>query len=156
MPQLPTILTSANVSPTVLAEAVEANMAAQFAYFGRSPLAEVQDTPELLRYYSGIPISEYNGVIRACFASELAPDRIIAHIDATIAFFTDRGQSFFWWLGSTTQPPDLADYLIAAGFAPVGDDPGMAANLQALPEDMPAPPGLDVARVADARAAPMG
>jgi hypothetical protein len=54
--------------PDALADAVEANLAEQFAYFGRSPRAHIDESPELVRFLSGIPIPEYNGVIRARLA----------------------------------------------------------------------------------------
>lgn len=43
-------------SPRILTNAVEANMAEQFAFFSHSPLADVDDSPERLRYLSGVPI----------------------------------------------------------------------------------------------------
>lgn len=134
---------------TILAEAVESNLAEQFAYFRHSPRAEVEDTPELLRYVSGIPIPEYNGVIRARFAPGLPPEKLAARIAAAITPFAARRQPFFWWIGPTTQPADLGSRLAAAGFSQAGDGPGMAADLHALREDGPVPPGLEIVRVGE-------
>lgn len=64
----------------------------------------------------------------------------------TAPFATCR-QPFFWWLGPTTQPTGLGSHLAAAGLAHAGDGPGMAADLHALHEDAPVPPGLDIVRV---------
>ena len=138
-------------SPQILANAVEANMAEQFAYFSRSPLAEVDDAPERLRYLSGIPIPEYNGVLRAQFAPDLAPDALTGRIQADVAYFAARCQPFFWWIGPTTTPADLGVHLEASGFAHLGDGPGMAADLHALDENLPQPPGLIIVPVADER-----
>jgi len=149
MPHMPSIL-SDFTAPT-LVEAVEANMAEQFAYFRHTPRAEVQDTPEFLRYISGIPIPEYNGVIRARFAPGIAPDEIAARIADAIAPFATRRQPFFWWLGPTTQPADLGSHLAASGFKHAGNGPGMAADLYALREDAPTLPGLDIVHVEDER-----
>jgi GNAT superfamily N-acetyltransferase len=142
-----TILT--DLSPDALANAVEANMAKQFAYFGRSPRAEVDESPEVLRYLSGIPIPEYNGVIRAHFARELAPDTLQERIQAIIASFAARQQPFFWWVGPSTTPVDLADHLAGAGLAQLGDGPGMAADLDTLDEQQKGPPELTIVSVAD-------
>ena len=42
-------------SQEALAATVEANMAEQFAYFRLSPRAEVDESPEVLRYLAGEP-----------------------------------------------------------------------------------------------------
>ena len=141
----------ADFSQQALARAVEDNMAEQFAYFRHSPLAEVDDSPELLRYFSGIPIAEYNGVIRARFTPDLASDVVAARIQAVVAYFDARRQPFFWWLGPTSAPADLATHLAAAGFAHLGDGPGMAADLDALDDRLPQPPGLTIVPVTDDR-----
>jgi GNAT superfamily N-acetyltransferase len=139
------------MSPDAQANAVEANMAEQFAYFRRSPRAVVDETPEMFRFFSGIPIPEYNGVIRARFAPELTPDALGGRIQASVASFAARRQSFFWWVGPSSTPGDLAGHLAAAGLASLGDGPGMAADLAALDERQAGPPGLSIMPVADER-----
>jgi GNAT superfamily N-acetyltransferase len=144
----------ADMSPDALANAVEANLAEQCAYFRRSPRAEVDESPEGLRFLSGIPIPEYNGVIRARFAPDLEPDALQGRIQAIVGWFATRRQPFFWWVGLSSTPANLADYLIGAGLAHLGDGPGMAIdldNLAALDERQPGPPGLSVVPVADER-----
>lgn len=138
-------------SPHILANAVEDNMAEQFAYFGRSPLAEVDDTPQRVRYFSGIPIPEYNGVMRARFSPDLTPDALSERIQSVVAYFTAHRQPFFWWVGPSATPTDLGARLAAAGFTYLGDGPGMAADLYALDERLPRPPGLTIVAVADER-----
>ena len=141
----------ADMSPDALANAVEANMAEQFAYFRRSPHAEVDESPELIRFLSGLPIPEYNGVIRARFGLELEPAALQGRIQAIVASFAARRQPFFWWMGPSSTPADLAGHLAAAGLAQLGDGPGMAADLDALDERQPGPPGLSIVPVADER-----
>lgn len=139
----------ADFSQHVLSNAVEANMAEQFAYFRHSPLADVNDSPEMLRYRTGIPIAEYNGVIRAHFTPNLAPDALAARIQAAVASFAAHRQPFFWWLGPSTTPADLAAHLTAAGLVHLGDSPGMAADLHALDESGPVPSDLSIVPVTD-------
>jgi GNAT superfamily N-acetyltransferase len=141
----------ADMSPDAQGAAVEANMAEQFAYFRRSPRAEVDESPELVRFRSGLPIPEYNGVIRARFAQELAPDALGERIQAIIAFFATRRQPFYWWVGPTSTPLDLAGHLAAAGLTQLGVGPGMAVDLAALDERQPGPPGLSIVPVAHER-----
>ncbi|MGH3144696.1 MAG: GNAT family N-acetyltransferase [Rubrobacter sp.] len=47
------------------------------------------------------------------------------------------------------RPSDLGERLVARGFEYGGDDVGMAADLSALPEDVPTPEGFLVERVRD-------
>lgn len=136
-------------SPHTLANAVEDNMAEQFAYFSRSALAEVDDSPERLRYLSGIPIPEYNGVLRARFSPDLAVDALDECIRSDVAYFTAHHQPFFWWVGPTTAPANLGVRLSAASFSHLGEGPGMAADLHELDERLPRPPGLTVVAVTD-------
>jgi hypothetical protein len=146
-----TILTDMS-SQDDLAGAVEANMEEQFAYFGRSPRANVDDSPELVRFLSGIPIAEYNGVIRARLAPEFATDGVQSRIQAVVASFAALRQPFFWWVGPTSSPADLGGHLTAAGLTRLGDGPGMAADLHALDERGERPPGLSIVSVTDERA----
>ena len=136
-------------SQQTLAEAVEANMAEQFAYFRRSSRAEVDETVDGLRYLSGIPIAEYNGVIRARFAPDGNSVALAARIRATINYFAGRRQPFFWWVGPTSRPMDLGKYLTDAGLTHLGDGPGMAVDLNAVDERRQGPAGLDIVTVAD-------
>jgi GNAT superfamily N-acetyltransferase len=138
-------------SQDALADAVEANMAEQFAYFGGSPRAEVDDSLEMLRFLSGIPIPEYNGVIRARLVPELAADGVQSRIHAVVTSFSTLGQSFFWWVGPTSSPADLGDHLTAAGLTHMCDGPGMAADLHALDERGERRPGLSIIPVTDER-----
>ena len=136
-------------SQGALAGAVEANMAEQFAYFRRSPRADVDVSGELVRFRSGIPIPEFNGVIRAHFSLELSSDELHGRIRAVIAWFAALHQPFFWWLGPTTTPPDLAEHLTTTGLTHLGDSPGMAVSLDALDQHQPRPSALAVVPVAD-------
>jgi hypothetical protein len=104
-----------DMSQGALAAAVEANLAEQFAYFRRSPRADVDVSGELVRFRSGIPIPEYNGVIRARFSLELASDALQGRIRAVIAWFAALHQPFFWWLGPTTTPPEILGARYRAG-----------------------------------------
>jgi GNAT superfamily N-acetyltransferase len=136
-----------NPSPDALVTAVEDNMTEQFAYFGRSPRAEIADTPQWLRCRSGIPIAEYNGVMRARFPVSTRPEALASTVQAAIDYFAGHRQSFLWWIGPSTSPSLLATQLNACSFTHLEDGPGMAMHLNSLPEEIPAPRGLVIVSV---------
>jgi ribosomal protein S18 acetylase RimI-like enzyme len=75
-----------------------------------------------------------------------------ARVDATMRLFQARGLPFSWCTGPSTRPAGLGKHLLARGFVYAGDEPGMAIDLLALSDDLPAPPGLRIERVRDAEA----
>jgi GNAT superfamily N-acetyltransferase len=87
----------------------------------------------------------YNNVFRA----QLAPDNIDAAIEAVIARCRSRNVPVAWHIGPATRPANLGSYLEAHGFTHTGESPGMAADLLALNEGLPAPPGLTIEQVTD-------
>ncbi|HZC06184.1 MAG TPA: GNAT family N-acetyltransferase [Ktedonobacterales bacterium] len=138
-----------NPSPEALVKAVEDNIADQFAYFGRSPRAEIADTPQWLRYRSGIPIAEYNGVVRAHFPVDISPDALSSAIQQAIDYFAGHRQSFLWRVGPSTSLPHFAAQLSAGGLTHAEDEPGMAMPLDKLSEERPTPSGLTIVAVRD-------
>lgn len=138
-----------NLSPDALIKAVEDNMAEQFAYFGRSPRSEIVDTTQLLRYLSGIPIAEYNGVMRARFPVAATTEALTSAVQTVVDYFAKQRQSFLWRVGPSTSPSHLATQLTSQGLAHHGDEPGMAMRLDALPEETPTPHGLTISTVRD-------
>jgi GNAT superfamily N-acetyltransferase len=149
---MPTI--STDFSQSALAAAVEANMADQFAYFGRSPLATIERTPELLMYRSGIPIPEYNGVMCARFGTEPDSQGLAPRVRSVVASFEALGQPFLWWLGPTSAPTDLGACLAGSGLTLDGEAPGMAADLSAMAaadEHLATPADLSIVAVRDER-----
>jgi len=134
-----------DLSPASLAEAIQENEVAFWLYRARIAGWEVQADAGLTWYVSGLSGAMDNGVLRTRLAADEADRRIVA----MQAYFTERDLPMVWWGGPARQPADLATRLEAHGFTSQGDDPGMAADLCALREDLPTPPGLTVERVAD-------
>jgi len=135
-----------NLSPEALALAVEENEIASRCYRARIAAWELVEQPGLTIYRSGLAHDPFwNGVLRTDFMLEEADARIAA----TLADFQTRGLPFTWWLGPSRYPADLKDRLSAAGLTPGSDDPGMAADLARLNDDLPAPSGLAIERIGD-------
>lgn len=130
-----------DLSPDAIVRAIEDNLFALFRSFKAIPHALVEDRPEFLRFYTGLPSPLFNGVARA----RLAPD---TEIDDVVAPLRARGARFFWWTGPQTSPPDLSARLAARGIAPNWTDvPGMAADLDRLNQETRAPADLRVEAV---------
>lgn len=143
---MPEILT--DLSASALALAVEANLYALFESFTPMWGVEMRQTSDSMSYRAqGILSPMFNGVARCHFS----PTRPETNIDELIAYFKNQQIPYwFWWLGPTTQPRDLGKYLEQRGFIPYEiDAPGMAVDLQTLPEQLSTPPDFRVTRVRD-------
>ena len=132
-------------TPAIIA-AIEANFAEEMAAFGRHlPGAELHEEAEMRWFYTGLPTSGFNGVLH----THITTDDIDAKIDGVVAYFTTRQVPFSWTIGPTTLPLNLAHYLKAREFTHIRDGTGMAADLQALPEEVAEPSNFRVEEVSD-------
>jgi GNAT superfamily N-acetyltransferase len=103
----------------------------------------VHEDPGLTWISTGTAIRFYNGVIRTRLEAVEA-DRVI---EAVTALFRDRTWLMAWWVMPNSRPADLAERLVAHGFAPWDHDLGMAADLAAVPRTAPVPSGVTIERV---------
>jgi GNAT superfamily N-acetyltransferase len=87
----------------------------------------------------------FNGVIQ----TTLAEGEADARIEATLERFRACGLPMVWWSGPSRRPVDLGARLLGRRLTTPGDDPGMAADLQALNENVATPAGLTIERVAN-------
>ncbi len=133
------------LSTTVVVPALEANMAAFWATYGRAPGAELYEGEDLLRVVTGVAEPLFNGVFRA----RLIPDAVDGAIFTTLAHVASRRVPMFWWVGPWTRPADLGTHLVRHGFTHAGNSPAMAVDLRTLPEETPEIPGLAVMPVED-------
>ena len=86
-----------------------------------------------------------NVVLDARFAAADA-DRRITEVKAG---FAGTGTGFVWWVAPRDTPVDLASRLVELGLDLEGHAPAMAAVLDDLPLDEPAPEGLEIVPVTD-------
>ena len=122
-----------------------ANMREMLAYLGTSPLAESHLADDLAWVITGVWDNTYNGVAWTQLAGAGA-DQVI---DEVLARFRERKLPHQWFVDADSRPTDLGQRLEARGCTRTADWVGMAADLQALPETPPPPPGLVVERVVD-------
>lgn len=131
-------------SPEQVSQAIQDNMYEIFRVNGRSPLYDVQESPELIRMSHGAKEATYQGVGYANFPE----DNIYEHIESVISYFKERQLPFMWYLGPDTQPKDLGEELQSHGLEYGGNASAMAINLSEL-EERPIPKGLSVELVED-------
>jgi RimJ/RimL family protein N-acetyltransferase len=135
-----------DLSAPALVTAIEANWFEQWRLYRHWPRAEVHDGPDMLWTITDLPFSFYNSVLRA----QLELDNVDAAIEAAIARCRSRNVSMLWHIGPATRPANLGEYLQAHGFTgSARSTSGMAMDLTALNEGLPAPPGLTIEQIGD-------
>jgi GNAT superfamily N-acetyltransferase len=135
-----------DLSVPALVTAIVENWFEVFRLFRYWPRAEVYDGPDMLWTITDVPFAIFNHVLR----TQLAPDNVDAAIEGAIARCRSRNVPMCWHVGPLTKPANLGEYLEAHGFTGGGEgNPGMAVDLLALNEGLPAPPGLTIEQVTD-------
>lgn len=129
--------------PVELASAVEENEAEFLLAMGRAGGGHERCDEDLHWTIGGSPIGYHNAVVRA----DLAPEDADAAIAESQTAMRAAGVAGSWHVGPSMRPDDLGARLEAQGFEG-GSEPGMAADLDAVPE-LESPPGLTIERVVD-------
>jgi GNAT superfamily N-acetyltransferase len=135
------------VDETAIAATIEANINDYLLSFARLPGAFLHADSESVWIDSGVPDATFNSIVHARFSR---PD-IDARIDAVLSHFRHRAQPVTWHIGPTSEPPDLAQVLLAHGMTHSEDEPGMAIEIERMRDDVGAPPGLAIEPVCDER-----
>ncbi len=125
--------------------AIEENGAEFLLALGRAAGAELRDDGRVSWTVGNCPIDYHNAVVRA----DLSPEEADGEIEASLERMRAHGVPGSWHVGPSMRPPDLGERLVAHGFEYGGDDIGMAADLSALPEEVPTPEGFAAERVRD-------
>lgn len=134
-----------DLSPAALVRDIENNTADLLMEMGRAGGGEQREESGLRWTIGGSPIDYHNCVVEA----DLAPTEVDEVIAASIRRMRARGVPGTWHVGPSMRPTDLAERLLRAGLTFGGSEPGMAADLHALNDDLPVPGGLRIERVRD-------
>lgn len=124
--------------------ALENNLSDFWRLLGRSPLVELHEKPDCIRFFTGVPFALLNGVARVRFGEEDLDSRV----DEALAGFRSRQLPMLWWMDSRTRPSRLGEALESRGLHR-SEIPGMAMDLRKLPEEDALPPGVTVERVGE-------
>jgi len=134
-----------DLSGSVLSKVIESNLYAFLPFSHNWPQADVYTGREISWCITDIPFPSCNSVFRA----QLHPEHIDSTIQSLIARGRNRNVPLQWWIGQDTTPVNLGKYLIAHGFTRFGDGAGMAIDLLAMKENIPAPSALAIMHVND-------
>lgn len=139
-----------DISSASLGRAIAENFVAAYTFLARARGA-VRERDGITAIVTRIPAAEFNGVFRSELPANLSDEQTGAHIGEALAWLRAQGEPFTWYITHTSAPADLSRLLAAHGLRYVRSSPGMAVDLTALDEDVPAPTGLEIAPVRDER-----
>ncbi len=134
-----------DLSPASVIRAIEDNAAELLLHMGQVGGGHQRVDERVTWSIGGSPIDYHNCVVHA----DLEPAEADAAIAESVRAMRTHGVPGSWHVGPSMRPLDLGERLLAAGFDSGGSEPGMAIDLDALVEDLPAPTGLDIVRVTD-------
>lgn len=143
-----------DLSASSLAHAIAENFVAAYAFLARAH-GTVRERDGITAIVTRLPAAEFNGVFRTTLPADLTPDQADARIGETLDWLRAQGEPFCWYITHTTAPADLPLLLEARGLRLTYSSPGMAVDLAALNEDAPAPAGLEIAPIREARELPL-
>lgn len=132
-----------NLSGHSLTQAIQGNLFEFWSSLGKSRDMTVDQTPEMIRYISGVRFPFMNGVLRARFPGSSAAKKV----SEALAPFRERRLPMMWWTAPSDTPSDLPRRLVDAGLTEAAQATGMAIDLQDINENIDPPPGLDVRRL---------
>ena len=121
-----------DASSNELLNALESNMIAFWSPYGRAEGSTLKATPDVVWFYTGIPVPLFNGVLSA----KLEPSGVKATFNSLQAKIDEQGAPALWWIGPHSKPDNLGSLLEQGGLQPAGEVPGMAIDL-ALVEKEP-------------------
>jgi GNAT superfamily N-acetyltransferase len=127
-------------------KAIEDNMASFWMNYGRAQGREAFEDGRLMHFTTGIAHPLFNAV----FNARLTRSEIEPTIAEVVQHFSARKLPAFWWTGPGTLPSDLGEHLKRHGFQGGPYTAGMAVELSALPESVPAPDGFQMELVESA------
>jgi len=128
------------LSDRELADAIEGILVAFLVDQRRSAEVEMHDGPELIWYVTGMAYRNFNRVVRAQFRA----GDLDGCIKEALAPFRSRRVPLIWHTGPGTQPAGLEERLSVHGLVCLSNEPGMALDLSALPEEIPFVAGLTI------------
>ena len=115
---------------SMLIKVSEENFWEFWRLIGNSHTSEVQETPEMLRYMTQVPVAHFNGVLR----TRLKPEEIDMKIEEVKAKFKALQKSYIWGVEPSSEPSTIAEVLEKHGFMKMAEFPNMTVDITSLDE----------------------
>jgi len=127
-------------------EALEGNLWALWRLFGLGRGCNLHESEVATWFETPIENLPYNGVLR--FRSDGTIAEVNEQVDAIFTHFQKRGVPFFWLVHPSMLPKDLDKLLEARGLVELESFPGMAAELDSMPQPSDeVPEGIEIREV---------
>lgn len=117
-----------NIDPASIPSIMDASMIAYKSFLCTSLHGQLHQEPGLLWMESDL--------ISAVLFTHLQHDTLPAAIERVRNHFAQRKHGFQWFLGPSSSPKSYGDVLLSHGLRLDEEEPGMAADLQTLNEDI--------------------
>ena len=124
-------------------ELIDASQIAYATFRSTFSGAMLHDEPGLLWFETGVPLYVFNGVLR----TQLEGDELSAAVERVLAHFQHRQLPFEWNVGPSSRAQGLDQLLLDRGMIREEDEPGMAADLYTLSEEVADVPNLIIQEV---------
>jgi ribosomal protein S18 acetylase RimI-like enzyme len=121
-----------DTSPAGMVAAIAEGMETSLLLLATTTGGEARREDGITIAITGLPISLFNGVVRARFDPSLPDAEIDRRIGDVVAYLRTRDLPFGWWVLPDDYPPDVRARLVAHGFVSEGEDPAMAIDLDRL------------------------
>ncbi len=83
----------------------------------------------MFRFYTGVPVAVKNGVMWTRFTTQ----NVKRQVEKVVSYFRERSVPFFWWVGSSSSPENLGEFILAEGLTKEEwSFPAMALDLRVL------------------------
>jgi GNAT superfamily N-acetyltransferase len=128
---------------STLQAAMDRNMAAYWAPYGRGADCERHEEGGTVWLYTGVATPLFNGV----FNPSLDAAGVHAVMKALAERIARRGATAFWWIGPGAKPGDIGALLEQQGVKAVGSVPGMVAQLATIDDREASIPGFEIRKV---------
>lgn len=128
---------------SALQAAMDRNMAAYWAPYGRGADCELYEKDGTMWLYTGIATPLFNGV----FSPNLDAEGVHAVAKALAKRIARRGATAFWWIGPASKPEGIGTRLERQGLKAMGSVPGMTASLATIDDHEDSIPGFEIRKV---------
>lgn len=129
-----------------LYSAMDTNMGAFWSCYGLAKGCNLQASPAVTWFYTGLQFPLFNGVP----VINTDEDGVKRTVECLRERIRANPAPALWWISPLSRPEGIGELLQSYGMAPVGEVPAMAMNLEDLDDQLDTIPGFTYEKVNDA------